>query len=100
MGFRATLTEPGPDGGIDIVATNTQPLLSGTYLIQCKRWSNPVGEPVLRDLYGLVISQGAVKGIVITTAEFTEAARRFADGKPLELIDGGKFEALLARLEE
>ena len=95
MGFSATTTSVTADGGIDIVATSTQPLFSGKYIIQCKDWSNTVGEPVVRDLYGVVHAESANKGILITTSKFTKAAQRFAEGKPLELIDGEQFNDLL-----
>lgn len=95
FGFNATVTKATGDGGVDIEAYNPQPLLEGKYLIQCKKWEAPVGEPPLRDLYGLVVSTGANKGILITTSTFTPAAKRFADGKPLELIDGASFARLL-----
>ena len=62
--------------------------------MQCKDQKTPIGEPVLRDLYGLVLSEGVNKGIIITTSKFTEAARRFAEAKPLELIDGHMLSGL------
>lgn len=95
MGFSATTTSATADGGIDIIATSTQPLFSGKYIIQCKDWSNTVGEPVVRDLYGVVHAESANKGILITTSKLTKAAQRFAEGKPLELIDGEQFNDLL-----
>jgi hypothetical protein len=39
-------------------------------------------------------AQGANKGILITTSSFTAAALRFAQGKPLELIDGALYREL------
>lgn len=95
MGFSAEMTKATGDGGIDIVAMNHQPLLSGKYIIQCKRYSGSVGEPVIRDLYGVVMSERANKGILMTTGTFTRQALAFADGKPLELIDGLKVGELL-----
>lgn len=99
MGFTATTTSATSDGGIDIVAVSTQPLFSGKYIVQCKDWSNPVGEPVLRDLYGVVHAENANKGVLITTSTLTKAAQRFAEEKPLELIDGEQLEALIRSLE-
>jgi len=95
MGFSATTTSFTADGGIDIVATSTQPVFSGKYIIQCKNWSNAVGQPVVRDPYGVVHAESANKGILITTSKLTKAAQRFAEGKPLELIDGEQFNDLL-----
>lgn len=99
MGFTATTTSATADGGIDILAVSTQPFFSGKYVIQCKDWSSPVGEPVLRDLYGVVHAEHANKGILITTSTFTKAAQRFAEGKPLELIDGEQLDALIRSLD-
>lgn len=95
MGFEAETTRASGDGGVDVVAYNRQPLLSGKYIIQCKRYSGSVGEPVIRDLYGVVMSERANKGILMTTGRFTKQALRFADGKPLELIDGASLEELV-----
>lgn len=94
MGFHAELTKTSGDGGIDIIAYNHQPLLSGKYIIQCKRYSGSVGEPIIRDLYGVVTSERANKGILMTTGTFTAPAIRFAKGKPLELIDYPKLDFL------
>lgn len=88
MGFETEVTKASGDGGIDIVATNNSPLLSGKYIIQCKRYSGSVGEPIIRDLYGVVTSERANKGILMTSGTFTRQAIDFAEGKPIELIDG------------
>lgn len=95
MGFSVETTKASGDGGIDLVAYNFQPLLSGKYIIQCKRYTGSVGEPVIRDLYGVVTSERANKGILMTSGVFTKQAQIFADGKPIELIDGVKLRELL-----
>lgn len=96
MGFSVETTKASGDGGIDLIAYNSQPLLSGKYIIQCKRYSGSVGEPIIRDLYGVVMSERANKGILMTTGYFTKSAIKFADGKPIELIDGKKIQELLS----
>ena len=95
MGFSTQTTKASGDGGIDLIAFNYQPLLSGKYIIQCKRYAGSVGEPIIRDLYGVVMSERANKGILMTTGHFTKSALAFAEGKPLELIDGTKMKDLL-----
>jgi restriction endonuclease Mrr len=97
MGLKATTTKASGDGGIDVVAFSSTPIFSGKYIVQCKDWTNPVGEPIIRDLFGVVISEGANKGILITTGKYTNAAYRFAEGKPIELIDGDELTRLLNR---
>lgn len=95
MGFETQTTRASGDGGIDIVAYNRQPLISGKYVIQCKRYSGNVGEPILRDLYGVVMAERANKGILMTTAGFTRQAVAFSEEKQIELIDGAKLRSLL-----
>lgn len=95
MGFETETTKASGDGGIDLIAYNHQPLLSGKYIIQCKRYSGSVGEPIIRDLFGVVTSERANKGILMTTGYFTPSAIKFAEGKPIELIDGDKLGELL-----
>lgn len=95
MGFAVETTKTSGDGGIDLIAYNSQTLLSGKYIIQCKRYTGSVGEPIIRDLYGVVTSERANKGILMTSGVFTKQAQIFADGKPIELIDGVKLRDLL-----
>ena len=95
MGFDVETTKTTGDGGIDLIAYNHQPLLSGKYIIQCKRYTGSVGEPVIRDLYGVITSERANKGILMTSGVFTKQAQVFAQGKPIELIDGVKLKELL-----
>ena len=78
MGFSVTETKTSGDGGIDLIAQNYQPLLSGKYIIQCKRYTGSVGEPIIRDLFGVVMSERANKGILMTTGYFTKQAISFA----------------------
>ena len=97
MGFTVETTKASGDGGIDLIGYNTQPLLSGKYIIQCKRYAGSVGEPIIRDLYGVVTSERANKGILITTGHFTKAAASFAENKPIELIDGKQLKELIVQ---
>ena len=95
MGFTTQTTKASGDGGIDLIAYNHQPLFSGKYIIQCKRYAGSVGEPIIRDLYGVITSERANKGILMTTGHFTKSAIAFSEGKPIELIDGEKLKSLL-----
>jgi len=89
MGFEAELTEVTGDGGIDIIAKLDKPFVGGRYLFQCKRYSdgNMVGASEVRDFYGAVMADRALKGIFITTSDFTSQAREFAAQSGVELIN-------------
>lgn len=95
-GFDVETTKASGDGGIDLIARNHQSFFSGKYIIQCKRYAGSVGEPVVRDLYGVVMAERANKGILLTTGHFTVSAVRFASDKNLELIDGEGLSQLLS----
>lgn len=77
--------DAGPDGGIDLVLRKD----GQTTLVQCKRWrTQSVGAPIVRELFGLLNHHGAARAIVVTCGHFTREAAAFADGKPIDLIDG------------
>lgn len=97
LGFEIEWQSTGPDGGIDILANLEADLVSGRYVIQCKRYSKKVGVGAVRDLFGVVSDKRVNKGILITNAEFTKAAVEFANGNPIELIGGRKLSVLLEK---
>lgn len=91
MGFVVEQTKKTGDGGIDMNAYSDKPIISGRYIIQCKRFSTPISEPIIRDLYGVMTAEKANKGILITNSTFTSASIAFAENKPIELIHGTKL---------
>jgi len=99
MGLKASTTKTTGDGGIDIIAYSDSPIFSGKYVVQCKDWSGSVGESVIRDLYGVMTAESANKGILITTGAITKSAYKFAEGKPLELINGEQLSKLLHKFK-
>lgn len=94
-GFSVTKTSYSHDGGIDLLAVYEKPLFAGKYLIQCKNWAGAVGQPEVRDLYGVVMSERANKGILITPSDFTEQAYEFAKDKNIELVNGKVLQTIL-----
>ncbi|WP_368901924.1 restriction endonuclease [Oceanobacillus oncorhynchi] len=98
MGFRTQITNITGDGGIDIEARYDGMIFQGDYLIQCKRWSKKVGEPPVRDLYGVVKDRNVVKGFLITSTDFSAKARAFAEGKNIELINGQGIKEILYKM--
>lgn len=49
MGYKVQHVGQMGDHGIDVLLTNPN---NQKEIVQCKQWNKPVGEPVLRDLYG------------------------------------------------
>jgi len=85
-GWRATLTAHSSDMGIDI---NLSHVSDGRRaVVQCKKYKGSVGQPVIRDLYGVMTHLNVDEGYVITTGHFSPAALSFSQGKPIRLIDG------------
>jgi len=97
MGFQAELTDVTGDGGIDIIAMLDRPFSGGRYIFQCKRYAegNVVGAPAIRDFYGAVTADRAIKGIFVTTSEFTAQAKEFATQTGIELVNRTKLLQLL-----
>ena len=95
MGLETRLTQPSRDGGVDCVAYDARPILGGKVVVQAKRYKDTVGVSAVRDLFGTVQNEGATKGILVTTSGYGQASHDFANGKPLELIDGANLLYLL-----
>jgi HJR/Mrr/RecB family endonuclease len=93
-GHEAVRTGRPGDHGVDIVieAGNGR-----KWIVQCKRWRGAVGEPVIRDFYGVLHHEKADAGAIVTTGTFTLQAREWARGKPIYLYDGREFLELWKR---
>ncbi len=81
-GFQVQVTKASGDHGVDLFASRAGCLIA----VQCKRWEGPIGEPVVRDLYGSMTSAKAEAGCIVTTGFFTAQAQQFAAGKRVYLI--------------
>lgn len=97
MGMQAVTTQRSGDGGVDVDALDPDPIRGGKIVVQVKRYRNTVPPTAVRDLYGTVQSEGANKGVLVTTSRFGPGAHTFANGKPLSLIAGPELVDLLGR---
>ncbi|MDP3668488.1 MAG: restriction endonuclease [Telluria sp.] len=96
-GGEVRVTQASRDGGVDAVAFDPDPIRGGKIVIQAKRYTNTVPVSAVRDLFGTVQHEGAMKGILVTTSGFGPDALEFASNKPLSLIDGAQLLGLLAK---
>lgn len=89
LGYKAEAVGASHDGGVDVVIQKDG--VKG--YIQCKKFiTSEVTVGDVRDFYGALadhLTNG--KGYFITTNKFTLEAEKFADDKPIELIDGYKL---------
>ena len=100
MGYSVEVTKATGDGGIDLNISKRASFWSRRrrhYIVQAKHWEGGVGEPEIRDLYGTLMHVGAVGAILVTSSYFSKKAIAFADGKPIELIDGDALAVLIKR---
>lgn len=86
----------GPDGGIDLTLRKA----GRTILVQCKRWkTGSVGAPVIREMFGILTDHEADEVIVVASGTFTREAMQFAQGKPIQLVDGPALLELLSTVQ-
>ncbi len=90
-------TGPGnaADGGIDIEARSPS---GARVLIQCKHWKRQkIDVKIVREMLGVLTREGTDKVIVIGTGSFTKDAIQWAEGQPIQLVDG---PSLLKHLQQ
>lgn len=89
------VTQASRDQGVDAVIIDPHPIRGGKIVIQAKRYVNTVDVSSVRDLYGTLMNEGAMKGILVSTSNFGQDAYAFIQGKPLSLINGSELLGLL-----
>ena len=86
----------GADGGIDLILRRD----GKRTLVQCKQWRREkVPVNVVREMYGLLAHHGADAVRIAALGGFTPEAARFADDKPIELIDGAMLLELIREVQ-
>lgn len=87
----------GPDGGIDVVLKKD----GNVYLVQCKQWrSQKIGVRIVREMFGIMTAHNATGVIVITSGMFTQEAKNFASGKPIDLVEGNQLSLLIQNIQK
>ena len=77
------------DGGIDGVIKEDRLGLNAVY-VQAKKWSTPVGRPIVQAFAGSLLGQGGTKGVLIATSQFTKEAHEYVGriAPRIVLVDG------------
>jgi len=88
MGYRAEVTQMSRDAGVDIKITIDNFGLSHTWIVQAKRYVEPVGVKEIRE-YSSLRYRDNVDGVIIaTTSGFTREAQKEAAEHNVKLLDG------------
>lgn len=83
----------GSDNGIDIIVSKG----GEKSLVQCKQWrARRVGVQVVREMYGILSSSDAGDVHIVSSGNFTNEAKSFAQGKPIKLIYGRELLNLIS----
>lgn len=86
----------GPDGGVDVTLRKNGEL----HLVQCKHWkTQKVGVKTVREMYGILNDQNANSVKIVCSGYFTEEAKVFSNGKPIDLIDGEKLAPMIKSVQ-
>ncbi|HET6823257.1 MAG TPA: restriction endonuclease [Anaerolineales bacterium] len=80
------------DHGIDVLLINPN---NQKEIVQCKQWSKPVGEAALRDLYGAMMHDQAVRGWIWAPRGFSGPAKEWVKGKSIVLVDDMEINRLM-----
>lgn len=94
LGYRAKRVGHSGDHGVDVLMRGDD---GQKWIVQCKRYRDTVGEAIIRELYGTMVSEKAARAIMVTTAQITQPAEIWARGKPIDLIDGFGLLRLMAQ---
>lgn len=97
-GIRCETTSLGADGGIDLKLFQDD---SGkpTTIVQCKAWGTQmVGVKPVRELRGVMASEGIEKGFFMTSGTYSKDAKAFAAKNRITLIDATLFLMMIKRL--
>lgn len=82
-GWKTTATRGSGDHGIDLDGSDPD---GDRVLIQCKWQVQPCGEPIIRDLAGVISVEGG-KGLVVCKSGFTQQAKDWANRAKIRLWD-------------
>ena len=93
LGWSASLTQRGADGGVDIILERSREKL----LVQCKQWkAQRIRVDTVRNLHSVIVTEHATGGIVVSCGTFTDDAMALAKTVGIECVDGAALLALIA----
>jgi HJR/Mrr/RecB family endonuclease len=83
-GYRVSVTKATGDQGIDLICYKD----GKKVIVQCKKYHNQVPSQAVMNLIGAKHFHDAHEAILITTGQFTNAGKAYANKTNIQLIDG------------
>ncbi|MFN0136625.1 MAG: SNF2-related protein [Phycisphaerae bacterium] len=102
QGFRVERRGGAHDQGIDLIAERVDAV--GTdrlrVAVQCKHYEEDVGPAPVRELLGVLVRDPSFhRADLVTSADFTTAARTAAAGHRIDFVAGTQFKELAKKLD-
>jgi hypothetical protein len=94
LGYSVKQTQASVDEGIDLILWKD----GKNIIVQCKGHEKPIGVGAVRDLYGTMMHSGAERAVLACPAGFTNGVRKFADGKPIDLLTAKELVEMAERV--
>lgn len=89
-GFDTRLTQKTGDQGVDVIAIKNKKKV----VIQCKLYSNSVGNSAVQEILGGKAFEGADYAVVVSNAAFTKSAKQLARSADVLLIHHDELEKI------
>lgn len=93
LGFEVKLTPASKDQGADLILLNPQ--TRKKFVVQCKYYTNPVGNKAVQEAIAAKTYYNADKSIVLTNSTFTRSAIELAKKADVILINKAKLKKLI-----
>lgn len=95
------VTQQTRDGGYDIFCRATSPIPFSA-IVECKHYNATVGEPIIRNAYGVLEHNRHINTVIIaTSSKFSLQARKFSKehGDRIKLWDGEKLAQMFMDMD-
>jgi len=96
-GYQVKLRGRKGDHGVDLELVQSG---GRRAIVQCKRYRHTVGPDIVRELFGTMIHERVHHAFLVTTADISQAAREWANFKPMTLIDGPALVNIVTNLND
>jgi len=100
LGIKVEKYKFGKDNFIEFKGSSPLVRGEGSCIIYLARWTGRVGEMPVRELLERMSEENALKGIFITSSNFSDVALNLSMTRPLELIGKDKLEKILSKVYE